>query len=160
MSKELEIRKIVLSLKPQTGNFQSDCFISYFLLFNRGEYFHAHDVLEHVWLQQTGIKARFFKGLIQYAGAFVHLQKNFYFPNHRVHSRRIYPASRLFRLAKENLSVYPTNYFGVNVSETLKTCELYDQQIREKSFQQNPWNPKRMPWIEPPRAEDFSQLID
>ena len=43
--------------------------------------------------------ARFYQALIQAAGAFVHLQKNFQHPSHSSHSRRLLPpAARLLRV--------------------------------------------------------------
>ena len=67
-------------------------------------YYEAHDVLEQLWLKTKSPDADYFKGLIQAAGAFVHLQKRFEYPLHAKHSRRLSPAVRLFRLADKNLS--------------------------------------------------------
>lgn len=61
--------------------------------FNHGRFFEAHHVLEELWLPRRGkADANFLKGLIQLAGAFVHLQKS-----------RPAPALALFRLARANL---------------------------------------------------------
>ena len=44
----------------------------FFECFNRGEFYEAHDVLEQLWLaDKEGPKGKFYKGLIQLAGAFV-----------------------------------------------------------------------------------------
>ncbi len=51
------------------------CYLAYFICFNAQEYYEAHDVLEHLWLQREDENHAFFKGLIQFAGAFVHLKK-------------------------------------------------------------------------------------
>ena len=48
---------------------------AYFRLWNEQRYYQAHDVLEHIWLKTKTEDAHFFKGLIQAAGAFVHLTK-------------------------------------------------------------------------------------
>jgi len=45
----------------------------YFELFNAGEYWEAHEALEEVW-RETG--DRFLRGLIVFAAAFVHVQRN------------------------------------------------------------------------------------
>ena len=45
-------------------------------LFNRGEYFDAHEAWEGVWLRaQDSREKRFYQGLIMAAGAFVHAKK-------------------------------------------------------------------------------------
>ena len=52
-------------------------YLGYFACFNRQLFFEAHEVLEQIWLpQRHGPNGAFYKGLIQLAGAFVHLQKN------------------------------------------------------------------------------------
>jgi predicted metal-dependent hydrolase len=72
-------------------------YTGYFELFNRQKFYEAHDVLEHIWLpDRHGPNGAFYKGLIQLAGAFVHLQKN-----------RPQPAASLFKLALANLEKYP-----------------------------------------------------
>ena len=72
-------------------------YTGYFELFNQQKYFEAHEVLEHIWLKDKhGPNGAFYKGLIQLAGAFVHLQKN-----------RPQPAASLFKLALANLEKYP-----------------------------------------------------
>jgi predicted metal-dependent hydrolase len=73
--------------------------------FNQQEYFEAHKVLEPTWLAQRGrAKEGFYKGLIQLAGAFVHLQAN-----------RFAPAAALLALAQRNLASCPRNQDGLAV---------------------------------------------
>ena len=68
----------------------------FFACFNSGRFFEAHEVLEPLWLGIRGQPdADFHKGLIQLAGAFVHLQKS-----------RPGPAMSLLRLARANLQRY------------------------------------------------------
>ncbi len=72
-------------------------YLAYFGCFNRQLFFEAHEVLEVLWLgQRQGPNGAFYKGLIQLAGGFVHLQKN-----------RPGPAGALFKLAQSNLKQYP-----------------------------------------------------
>jgi predicted metal-dependent hydrolase len=72
-------------------------YIAYFECFNRGLFYEAHEVLEQLWLPERGKpNGAFYQGLIQLAGAFVHLQKN-----------RAQPAVSLLRLAAANLERYP-----------------------------------------------------
>ena len=51
-------------------------YLGYFDCFNRELFYEAHDVLEDLWLlDRKGADGDYYKGLIQLAGAFVHLQK-------------------------------------------------------------------------------------
>jgi predicted metal-dependent hydrolase len=80
-------------------------YLGYFECFNRQLFFEAHEVLEELWLpQRAGVKGLFYKGLIQLAGAFVHLQKG-----------RLAPAAALFRLARTNLGKYPSKFEALEV---------------------------------------------
>ena len=45
-------------------------------LFNRGQYFDCHEVLEEVWLEFSGERKKFLQGLIQLAVALHHLRNN------------------------------------------------------------------------------------
>src|SRR2546423_13918772 len=77
----------------------------FFECFNRGEFYEAHDALEQLWLDdKAGPNGKFYKGLIQLAGAFVHLQK-----------RRLRPASALFKLAQGNFESYGNSYHGLEM---------------------------------------------
>lgn len=83
-------------------------YTGFFELFNQRKFFESHDVLEHIWLKDRhGPNGAFHKGLIQLAGAFVHLQKN-----------RPQPASSLFKLALANLEKYPASHEHLNVQGT------------------------------------------
>ena len=97
------------------------CYLAYFVCFNTQEYYEAHDVLEHLWLQREDENHAFFKGLIQLAGAFVHLKKQSVRPWHPTDGRRMRPAVRLFALAKKNLSPYAPQHMGLDVSESSRT---------------------------------------
>jgi predicted metal-dependent hydrolase len=75
--------------------------------FDRREYFEAHKVLEPTWLAHRGTtKEGFYKGLIQLAGAFVHLQAN-----------RLAPATALLELARRNLASSPECQDGLAVEK-------------------------------------------
>lgn len=125
-------------------------FRGYFLLFNRQEYYHAHDLLEHVWLETEGPEAAFYKGLIQLAGAFVHLQKQFRRPLHPTDGRRLHPAWRLFKLAKKNLKLFPSEYLGLKVDQILGLCDTQIAALEHSHFRTNPWNPDNAPKLVAP----------
>lgn len=113
-------------------------YLGFFECFNRQLYFEAHEVLEGLWLKQRGSpQALFYKGLIQLAGAFVHLQKN-----------RPRPAMALLGLARQNLKPYPAYHQGLNL---LKVLALVDETIEElKSAQPGgapPFRPEASPRI-------------
>ncbi len=125
------------------------CYAGYFLCFNREQYYEAHDVLEHLWLQSTGSDRAFFKGLIQFAGGFVHLRLHYLCPEHRVHGRRLLPAARLFRLATMNISAAGCVYRGLSIRSVTEIAEGFADDIQLSHGKRNPWAPGRGPRILP-----------
>jgi predicted metal-dependent hydrolase len=84
-------------------------YAGYFECFNRGLFYEAHDVLEQLWLaQRAEPNGLFYKGLIQLAGSFVHLQKG-----------RMGPAAALLKLARTNLRLYPSAHERLDVHRVL-----------------------------------------
>src|SRR5665213_3355659 len=82
-------------------------YFGYFDYFNRGLFYEAHDVLEQLWLaDRNSPDYAFYKGLIQLAGAFVHLQKG-----------RLRPAAALFKLAHANFANYPEKYQRLDIEQ-------------------------------------------
>jgi hypothetical protein len=47
-------------------------------LFNRGEYFEAHEALEHAWNQDPGPARELYRGLLQVAVAYLQIERNNY----------------------------------------------------------------------------------
>jgi predicted metal-dependent hydrolase len=121
---------------------------AFFRLWNEQRYYEAHDVLEQVWLNRDSGDDNFFKGLIQAAGAFVHLQKNFEHPTHAKHSRRLRPAVKLFELAEKNLSIFAPRHHALDVSALLKLLRSTREKIIDSDFKSNPWSPKNAPKVE------------
>jgi hypothetical protein len=62
-------------------------------LFNRGEFFECHEVLEGVWMEASGGQKTLLQGLIQVAVAFYHLRR-----------ANFIGSSRLLRAGLEKLS--------------------------------------------------------
>lgn len=119
---------------------------AYFQCWNEQRYYEAHDVLEQVWLKKdSGEDDAFFKGLIQAAGAFVHLQKNFEHPTHPKHGRRLRPAVRLFLLAEKNLAPYAPVRHALNVEALLVLLRTEREKVEESAFSVNPWSPDSAP---------------
>ena len=118
---------------------------AYFQCWNEQHYYEAHDVLEQLWLNADTDDDDFFKGLIQAAGAFVHLQKNFEHPTHAKHSRRLKPAARLFLLAEKNLASYLPVRHALDVAALLDLLRNTREEITRSDFRINPWSPARAP---------------
>src|SRR6266496_5435424 len=107
MSRKTE--KIAALIEGCQGRDLDAHYLGYFECFNRGLFYEAHDVLEELWLpNRNSSNGLFFKGLIQFAGAFVHLQKG-----------RPQPASALLRLAQGNLQKYPAIHERLEVNAIL-----------------------------------------
>ena len=124
------------------------CYLGYFQCFNEQRYYEAHDVLEHLWLQDRETKGPdylFFKGLIQFAGAFVHLRKQSLRPGHPTDGRRLRPAARLFRLAMRNLAPYRPVHLSLDVAALHHFCEAQAGAIEASEYTVNPWSPEKAP---------------
>ncbi len=80
--------------------------------FNRGDYFHAHEVLEELWKETKGEKKLFYQGLIQASVALHHLEKG---------NRP--GAEYEFARAKEKLLPYPALYGGIALESFLQLME-------------------------------------
>jgi predicted metal-dependent hydrolase len=102
--------------------------MGYFECFNQKLFYEAHDDLEELWLGQRGqANDLFYKGMIQLAGAFVHLQKN-----------RLTPAAALFRLAQNNISKYPERHERLNIGAVLRLISEWMDQLEREEFTVNP----------------------
>lgn len=122
------------------------CYRAFFRCWNEQRYYEAHDVLEQLWLDETKSRdADFFKGLIQAAGAFVHLQKRFEHRLHPKHSRRLPPAVRLFRLAERNLASFSPSHHKLDVAALCQLLNRYADQIVASDYTANPWSPETAP---------------
>jgi predicted metal-dependent hydrolase len=118
---------------------------AFFRCWNEQQYYEAHDVLEQLWLNTKSADAQYFKGLIQAAGAFVHLQKHFEHPSHAKHSRRLPPAVRLFRLAARNLTDFSPWHHGLDVAALCLLLSRYADEILASDYTINPWSPETAP---------------
>ena len=127
------------------------CYQGYFTCFNEGRYYEAHDVLEHLWLRDgpAAPDHAFYKGLIQLAGAFVHLRKQYEHPTHVKHGRRLRPAARLFDLARANLAAFEPRHLSLDVAAVRALCVQQAAAIEQSGFQRNPWSPDGVPRLSP-----------
>ena len=120
---------------------------AFFRCWNEQRYYEAHDVLEQLWLNTESPDADFFKGLIQAAGAFVHLQKRFEHPSHAKHGRRLPPAVRLFRLAQKNLANFAPWHHALDVAALCKLLSRYADEIVASDYTISPWSPETAPTL-------------
>jgi predicted metal-dependent hydrolase len=153
MNKGQRISQFVRDLESDDVDFAGDvakhpCYRAFFRCWNEQRYYEAHDVLEHLWLNTDTNDDNFFKGLIQAAGAFVHLQKNFEHPTHPKHSRRLRPAVRLFELAEKNLRPFAPLHHALDVAGLLELLRRERVKIEESNFKTNPWSPTNAPKLE------------
>ena len=132
----------------QTDLTQHPFYRAFFQCWNEQRYYEGHDVLEQLWLRTNSADADFFKGLIQAAGAFVHLQKRFEHPLHARHSKRLAPAVRLFQLAQKNLSRFAPRHHGLDVGALCQLLRAYANQIVRVDYKANPWSPETAPRLE------------
>ena len=147
MNKHARISSFVAGLGGDPGLAVHPCYQGYFKCFNETRYYEAHDVLEHLWLQggRTDPEHAFYKGLIQLAGAFVHLRKQHARPDHAKDGRRLRPAVRLFALAVANLTPYGPRHLGLDIDAVLALCAAQVAAIVASDFTQNPWSPEIAP---------------
>ena len=133
--KSAKIAAMILSFQ---GRRHDAHYLGYFDCFNRALFYEAHDVLEELWLAGRGLPDDgFYKGLIQFAGAFVHLQKG-----------RLKPSAALFRLSRKYLSAYASPHHSLDVSRVLALGELWVGKLEAGRFEANPLDLEPPPRLE------------
>jgi len=93
----------------------TDAFARGIELFNRSEFYDAHEVLEDVWRANSGPEKKFLQGLIQLAVALHHHSKG----NPR-------GARSLLARSARNMQPFPDGFCGIQVSRVLHSiteCE-------------------------------------
>lgn len=124
-------------LDPHRGQGVDPHYAGYFHCFNHQLFYEAHDVLENLWLaDKHGANGAFYKGLIQLAGAFVHLQKN-----------RLRPAAALFKLARANLEKYPHLHDRLNLERVHVLIQHWLGELETNNFERNPLTAKNAPHL-------------
>jgi predicted metal-dependent hydrolase len=119
------------------GNELDAHYLGFFDCFNRQLFYEAHEVLEDLWLaDKQGPNGDFYKGLIQLAGAYVHLQKN-----------RLRPSAALFKLAKANLAKYPPVHEKLNLAAVQLLTDGWLRQLEKDEFTINPLTPVHVPQL-------------
>ena len=92
-------------------------------LFNRGEFFDAHEVLEDVWRASPPPEKKFLQGLIQVAVGLHH------------HSRgNLAGARSLLARAHRNLSAYPARHGGIDLAGLRAQVEQWVEALEHGSL--------------------------
>lgn len=94
-------------------------------LFNRAEFWESHEVLEGPWRKN---RSGFYHGLILYASAFVHTQRN----NPRGISAQL-------RKAEKALQPYEPAYLGVDVARIQREAGEIRRRVRERGETPERW---------------------
>jgi predicted metal-dependent hydrolase len=89
-------------------------------LFNRAEFFDAHEVLEDVWRAAPQGEKKFLQGLIQVAVALFHHGNG-----------NSIGARSVLRRAFRNLSRYPEGFGGVHLAGLLRSISEWQQAMDE-----------------------------
>jgi len=131
------IRRVAEWIETFQGQDLDARYLAYFECFNQQLYFEAHDVLEALWLvDRHAPDSAFYKGLIQLAGAFVHLQKG-----------RIRPASSLFKLARASLHQYPPLHQRLNLIAVLEMIKEWLQRLESEPCNGHLLAPEAVPQL-------------
>ena len=109
-------------------------------LFNRGQFFDCHEVLEGVWLEFSGERKKFLQGLIQVAVALHHLRNG-----NRV------GAERLLAAAVEKLAGDSPERELIDVDALLAALAPLRKQISAGDSSETA-TPPSIYWKEPPDA--------
>jgi predicted metal-dependent hydrolase len=127
--------RIVAMLEQFRGGKFDPHYTGYFHCFNKQLFYEAHDVLENLWLKDKhGANGNFYKGLIQLAGAFVHLQKS-----------RLKPSAALFKLARTNLEKYPHEHEHLKLETVHELINKWLGDLESVNFEKNPLTKNRAP---------------
>jgi len=120
-------KRIAALVEQHRGHQLDQHYVGYFDCFNHQLFYEAHEVLEHIWLKDKhGPNGAFYKGLIQLAGAFVHLQRNH--PS---------PAAALFKLALANFEKYPHEHERLNLDSTRRLIRNWLADLERTQFEIN-----------------------
>jgi predicted metal-dependent hydrolase len=120
-------------------------YLGFFEAFNRQLFFEAHEILEIFWLPlRRQPEGDFYKGLIQLAGAFVHFKK-----------ARRGPAGALLRLAKRNLSAYPSQHEGLDLERVINLIAEWEVRLASSPPDVDPYFTNLPPQLQLPQCQQI-----
>ncbi len=119
------------------------------VLFNRGDFFEAHEVWESLWMDTAGPERPFYQGLIQAAVGLCH------FCNGNVRG-----AAKLYRSSRDYMRRFGSPYLGLDqdafwgqmdrcFAELVATAEPPRTAIREELIPEIDLNPPPASWPDP-----------
>jgi predicted metal-dependent hydrolase len=91
-------------------------------LFNAGEFFDAHEVLEDVWRAAPAEEKKFLQGLIQLAVGLHHYSRG-----------NLAGARSLLARGNRNLSAYPERHFGIDLALLRARVEQWVQALENNA---------------------------
>lgn len=92
-------------------------YLEFIHLFNTQKYWHAHEALEHLWLENRECSDRtFYKALIQLAAVLYHVEKT-----------NFTGAWALFDSASRYLADYPNDHLGIKTGELLEAIRKFTE---------------------------------
>jgi predicted metal-dependent hydrolase len=116
---DLRAERVETFTAPFVGEDLNPHYLGFIHCFNQRLYYEAHEVLEVLWLTERGrADGRFYQGLIQLAGAFVHWEKG-----------RPGPAAALLRLAGSNLQGYPRLHHRLDLNDLRLRLEEWSREL-------------------------------
>ncbi len=101
---ELHNRMLAATMNPDAPIDYPWQYREFVRLFNRRDYFEAHEVLEDLWVMEVGELRNYYKGLIMVAVALLHWQR-----------ANALGALRLYRDGMAYLSEYPETLEGIRL---------------------------------------------
>ncbi len=89
-------------------------------LFNKGEYFECHEMVEDIWMRSEGMDHLHYQGIIQLAIALNHYQKG-----------NFAGAMGLYEKACDKWNRLPAHYMGVDLKELREKADNFFEKVRE-----------------------------
>jgi len=100
--------------QPTSNSQLPPSFLNGIELFNRGEYFDAHEVWEELWMECPSAERRFIQALIQAAVAVYHLSRG-----------NVAGATRLFHSGRRYMEPYRPTYMRLDVDDFWRKMEAH-----------------------------------
>ena len=117
-------------------------YVQFFDLWNQGEFYDCHEVMEDLWLEASGPERPFYQGLALAAGAFAHLDR-----------KNLAGCAKLLADAIEVLEDYPPRYAGFEVREFVDTLATWQARVTLMSaLGEIEFPPELLPQIETPQS--------
>jgi len=89
-------------------------------LFNRGEYYEAHESLEHAWMETSAPERLLYQGILQIGLAYYQISRG----NFR-------GAIKMFKRAQKHLASLNESFLGVNTRKLQENALKVEIEIRE-----------------------------